>query len=70
MGGVVSGIVGLFKKPKAPKIPAAPPLATRNAAQEAALREDRMRRRRGVRANDVTGGAEAASPGGKTLLGQ
>lgn len=66
----VAGAIGsqLLSKPKPP---AAPLAVTRNAAAEAAMRDDMMRRRRGAGANEITGGgAEARSPGGKALLGQ
>jgi hypothetical protein len=70
--GTALGIV----KPPAPKPGAMasslpPPVPTRNVAAENARRRDVLRRRRGQGANELTGGgAEAATPGGKTLLGQ
>jgi hypothetical protein len=71
MGGVVKAVGSIFKKPKKVKQPVPLPVPTRNAAAAAAGEEDALRRRRGARANDLTGGsAEASSPGGKTLLGQ
>jgi hypothetical protein len=57
----------------APKtaIPKATPVPTRNVAAAAAANDGLYRRRRGAAANELTGGgAEAPSPGGKTLLGQ
>jgi hypothetical protein len=59
-----------LKKPKMPEIPAPPPTVTRNAAMDAAMAEDALRRRKGGRANDLTGGgAEASGAGAKTQLG-
>ncbi|HEX8400514.1 MAG TPA: hypothetical protein VF628_02295 [Allosphingosinicella sp.] len=67
----VLALAGAFKKPKAAPQPAAQPVATRNMAAEAAHREGLLRKRRGAGANELTGGgAEASTPGGKTLLGQ
>jgi len=72
-GGLVGGAVSLLtgKKKDAPAAPAAPLVPTRNAAMDAARRDDVLRRRRGAGANELTGGgAEASTGGGKTLLGQ
>lgn len=87
MSGVVKGIASvlpfgglglastLLKKPKtatpAQSIVAPRPI-TRNDAVDARMRDDELRRRRGVGANILTGpsGAEAQSAGGKFLLGQ
>lgn len=66
----MAALTSLFSKPKIPKPPAPPPMVTRNMAQEAAMAEDDLRRRRGRGALDRTGGAEASTAGGKTLLGQ
>ncbi|WP_414902471.1 hypothetical protein ACMT1E_04375 [Sphingomonas flavalba] len=64
----VLALAGAFNKPK-PVAQTMP--ATRNAAAEAAMRDDELRRRRGAGANELTGGgAEAVTPGAKTLLGQ
>lgn len=46
------------------------PVPTRNAAAEVARREAAIRKRRGARSNDITGGAEPVTPAAKTLLGQ
>lgn len=61
--------VGLFKKPK---LPAPSPVPTRDDAARAAMRDDSLRKRRGGAADILTdaGGAEAAAPGVKTLVGQ
>lgn len=65
--GAVGTAATLLSKPKQVQAPTVP---TRNMAQEAAQREDRVSRRRGVAANLLLGaqGAES-SAGGKTALG-
>jgi hypothetical protein len=71
IGSLLTG-TGLFaKKVKAVEPPVTPIVPTRNAAADAMRRDDALRRRRGAGANELTGGgAEAVTPGGKTLLGQ
>ena len=61
--------VGLFKKPK---VAAPAPVATRDDAVRAAMKDDELRKRRGGAADILTGasGAEAAAPGVKNLVGQ
>lgn len=67
----LGAVAGLFNKPKPKPAPVQPRPITRNMAAEAARQGDRLRRRRGAGANELTGGgAEASTPGGKTLLGQ
>lgn len=67
ISSIGSSIFGALKKPKSPS---APPAISRNDAAMAAARSDEFRRRRGAGANEITGGAEASSGGGKSLLGQ
>ncbi|KQX19344.1 MULTISPECIES: hypothetical protein [unclassified Sphingomonas] len=54
-----------------PKMAAPTPVATRDMAAENAAASDEIRRRRGAGANVLLGfgGAEAATAGGKALLG-
>lgn len=82
MTGVVGKILspvgsivgGLLKGPKAPKLPAAQPVATRDDAADAQARDDEIRRRRGSASNMLLGpqGAEAdaGSTATKLLTGQ
>lgn len=65
----IAAAVGLFKKPK---IPAPAPAPTRDDVARQAIKEDALRKRRGGAADILTGagGAEAAAPGVKTLVGQ
>jgi hypothetical protein len=71
----VSAGVGAMLAPKPTKMPTAlsTPMPTRTGAMGAALNADRdFRKRQGAAATVVTGpnGAEAPSPGVKSLLGQ
>lgn len=67
----IAALLGVGKK-TAPTPQMATPVVTRDAAAEAARRDDELRRRRGAGANVAagTGGSEARSAGGKVLLGQ
>lgn len=58
IGSIVGGILGTTK---APKLPGATPVATRDDAADAQARDDEIRRRRGSAANMLLGpqGAEA-----------
>jgi hypothetical protein len=68
VAGFAAQQLGLFKKPKTPPMP--PPI-TRNEAAAQASTDRTFRQRIGAGANEITrGGAEAATGGGKTLLGQ
>lgn len=70
-GGAAGAVASKVLAPKPAATPMPQPLPTRNMAAEAARAGDQWRRRRGAGANELTGGgAEARSPGGKTLLGQ
>lgn len=69
--GVVGDLIFGGKKPAAPApTPIVPPVPTRNAAAEAARRNDLLARRRGAAANEYAGAAPPATPAVKTLLGQ
>ena len=79
MGSVVKALTTPFGIPKllfggghkAAQPVVQPTVPTRNAAADAIRQDDALRRRRGAGANELTGGgAEAVTPGGKTLLGQ
>lgn len=67
----IGALTGMFNKPKPPQTP---PVVDQSAALDAAnqAQADDLRRRRGAGANALTGssGAEASTPGAKTLLGQ
>lgn len=65
----ISNALG-FKTPKAPAIPTAQPVATRDDAAAAAQADDELRRRRGTAANLLLGpsGAEAAPSATATKL--
>lgn len=65
-------LVGGLNKQK-PQQPVQTPVVDQSAALDAANQQaaDDLRRRRGAGANELTGGgAEASTPGAKTLLGQ
>lgn len=68
--GLVNSVGQLFKKPKAPALPAPQPIATRDDAIAQEQADDAMRRRRGTAANLLLGpqGAEAASSATATKL--
>jgi hypothetical protein len=70
IGAAVGAGAGALLAPK-PQMPQQVKPITRNDAAAAASRDREFRLRRGAGANELTGGgAEAPSPGGKTLLGQ
>lgn len=74
VGNAMFGLAGMLLKPFGSGRPApiaAPVVPTNNMAEGLAMQSDALRRRRGAGANELTGGgAEAATPGGKVLLGQ
>jgi len=72
VGKILSPVISLLAKPKAPKPQAQTPAITRNDAAERAYALDEIRKRKGYGANLITGagGAEARTSGGKTLLGE
>jgi hypothetical protein len=65
LGGVASKL--LASKPAAQ--PAPTPMPTRNAAAEAAIKDDLLARRRGIAANMLLGATGSESGAGKTALG-
>lgn len=71
IGSIVGGLIG---KPKAPKLPAPTPVATRDDAADAQARDDEIRRRRGSASNMLLGAqgaeADAAQTATKLLTGQ
>jgi hypothetical protein len=78
-GALLGGVAAKALAPKAPTTASvlqtpgvkAPPIPTPTMAADQLSQSDAFRRRRGAAANELTGGgAEAPSPGAKTLLGQ
>ena len=67
--GLLGGMTSKLLAKSSAAAPAPTPIPTRNAAQEAAMQNDQVAKRRGVAANMLLGASGAESSAGKTALG-